>query len=104
MSSVLLPVLSPLLQLQIEKLLLLFNSLNMEICVTCRHRADFLGHMKPSDVKGNNSITGPASGNWTLVDEGGEEVRRSIMKPKMNISAQPLSVLYKRMSELILLC
>jgi len=47
----------------------------MEICVTCRHRADFLGHMKPSDVKGNNSITGPQSGNWTLVDEGGEEVR-----------------------------
>jgi len=43
--------------------------------VTCRHRADFLGHMKPSDVKGNNSITGPQSGNWTLVDEGGEEVR-----------------------------
>ncbi|XP_073696062.1 ectopic P granules protein 5 homolog [Garra rufa] len=38
-----------------------------------RHRADFLGHMKPSDVKGNNSLTGPASGNWTLVDEGGEE-------------------------------
>lgn len=60
--------------------------------MACRHRADFLGHMKPSDVKGNNSLTGPASGNWTLVDEGGEEVRRSI-----------LSVLYKRMSELILL-
>ncbi|KAG1968633.1 ectopic P granules protein 5 homolog isoform X1 [Pimephales promelas] len=38
-----------------------------------RHRADFLGHMKPSDVKGNNSFTGPQSGNWTLVDEGGEE-------------------------------
>lgn len=57
--------------------------------MTCRHRADFLGHMKPSDVKGNNSITGPASGNWTLVDEGGEEVRRSIIKPKMKISAQP---------------
>ncbi|XP_016089928.1 ectopic P granules protein 5 homolog [Sinocyclocheilus grahami] len=38
-----------------------------------RHRADFLGHMKPSDAKGNNSLTGPASGNWTLVDEGGEE-------------------------------
>uniref|UniRef100_A0A8C2FK11 Ectopic P-granules autophagy protein 5 homolog (C. elegans) n=1 Tax=Cyprinus carpio TaxID=7962 RepID=A0A8C2FK11_CYPCA len=38
-----------------------------------RHRADFLGHMTPSDMKGNNSLTGPASGNWTLVDEGGEE-------------------------------
>ncbi|XP_065123099.2 ectopic P granules protein 5 homolog isoform X1 [Paramisgurnus dabryanus] len=38
-----------------------------------RHRADFLGHMKPSDPKGNNSLSGPASGNWTLVDEGGEE-------------------------------
>ncbi|XP_077087477.1 ectopic P granules protein 5 homolog isoform X1 [Siphateles boraxobius] len=38
-----------------------------------RHRADFLGHMKPIDVKGNNSITGLPSGNWTLVDEGGEE-------------------------------
>ncbi|XP_056314223.1 ectopic P granules protein 5 homolog [Danio aesculapii] len=38
-----------------------------------RHRPDFLGHMKPSDAKGNNSLTGPASGNWTLVDEGGEE-------------------------------
>ncbi|KAI7812682.1 putative ectopic P granules protein 5-like protein [Triplophysa rosa] len=38
-----------------------------------RHRADFLGHMKPSDTKGNSSLSGPASGNWTLVDEGGEE-------------------------------
>ncbi|XP_051954087.1 ectopic P granules protein 5 homolog [Xyrauchen texanus] len=38
-----------------------------------RHRIDFLGHMKPSDPKGNNSVSGPASGNWTLVDEGGEE-------------------------------
>ncbi|XP_051514293.1 ectopic P granules protein 5 homolog [Myxocyprinus asiaticus] len=38
-----------------------------------RHRIDFLGHMKPSDPKGNNSLSGPASGNWTLVDEGGEE-------------------------------
>lgn len=31
--------------------------------------------MKPSEAKGNNSLTGTASGNWTLVDEGGEEVR-----------------------------
>uniref|UniRef100_A0A672N741 Ectopic P granules protein 5 homolog n=1 Tax=Sinocyclocheilus grahami TaxID=75366 RepID=A0A672N741_SINGR len=37
-----------------------------------RHRADFLGHMTPSDAKGN-SLPGLASGNWTLVDEGGEE-------------------------------
>ncbi|CAL8327291.1 unnamed protein product [Arctogadus glacialis] len=37
-----------------------------------RHRAEFLGHMRPCE-----SLTsgggGPASGNWTLVDEGGEE-------------------------------
>ncbi|XP_072520636.1 ectopic P granules protein 5 homolog isoform X3 [Salminus brasiliensis] len=38
-----------------------------------RDRADFLCHMKPSDVKSNNSYSGPASANWTLVDEGGEE-------------------------------
>lgn len=31
-------------------------------------------HMKPSDVKSNNSYSGPESANWTLVDEGGEEV------------------------------
>lgn len=49
------------------------------VCLTCRHRPDFLGHMKPNEAKGNNSLTGPASGNWTLVDEGGEEVRRFIM-------------------------
>ncbi|XP_036454096.1 ectopic P granules protein 5 homolog [Colossoma macropomum] len=38
-----------------------------------RDRADFLCHMKPSDVKSNNSYSGPATANWTLVDEGGEE-------------------------------
>ncbi|XP_076853684.1 ectopic P granules protein 5 homolog [Brachyhypopomus gauderio] len=38
-----------------------------------RDRADFLCHMKPSDVKSNNSYSGPQSANWTLVDEGGEE-------------------------------
>ncbi|KAL7839536.1 hypothetical protein SRHO_G00261940 [Serrasalmus rhombeus] len=38
-----------------------------------RDRADFLCHMKPSDVKSKNSYSGPASANWTLVDEGGEE-------------------------------
>ncbi|XP_007238025.3 ectopic P granules protein 5 homolog isoform X3 [Astyanax mexicanus] len=38
-----------------------------------RDRADFLCHMKPSDVKSNNSYSGPTTANWTLVDEGGEE-------------------------------
>ncbi|XP_058491865.1 ectopic P granules protein 5 homolog [Solea solea] len=37
-----------------------------------RHRAEFLGHMKPSDNQ-SSSGSGPESGNWTLVDEGGEE-------------------------------
>uniref|UniRef100_A0AAY4BDZ3 Ectopic P-granules autophagy protein 5 homolog n=1 Tax=Denticeps clupeoides TaxID=299321 RepID=A0AAY4BDZ3_9TELE len=39
-----------------------------------RNRADFLCHMKPSETKSNSaSHSGPTSGNWTLVDEGGEE-------------------------------
>ncbi|XP_062874034.1 ectopic P granules protein 5 homolog [Trichomycterus rosablanca] len=38
-----------------------------------RDRADLMCHMKPSDVKSNNSYSGPESANWTLVDEGGEE-------------------------------
>lgn len=62
------------------------------MCVTCRHRADFLGHMKPSDAMGN-SLTGPASGNWTLVDEGGEEVR---VHHETDISAQPLCQCFMR--------
>nr|XP_019956581.1 PREDICTED: ectopic P granules protein 5 homolog [Paralichthys olivaceus] len=37
-----------------------------------RHRAEFLGHMKPCDSQ-SSSTSGPESGNWTLVDEGGEE-------------------------------
>ena len=37
-----------------------------------RNRAEFMCHMKPSEWKPSSS--GPASGNWTLVDEGGEEV------------------------------
>ncbi|CAB1426368.1 unnamed protein product [Pleuronectes platessa] len=37
-----------------------------------RHRAEFLGHMKPCESQGS-SASGPESGNWTLVDEGGEE-------------------------------
>ncbi|XP_063814425.1 ectopic P granules protein 5 homolog [Pseudophryne corroboree] len=36
-----------------------------------RNRADFLCHMKPNERKG--SVSGKESGNWTLVDEGGEE-------------------------------
>ncbi|KAG9355088.1 hypothetical protein JZ751_001801 [Albula glossodonta] len=39
-----------------------------------RNRADFLCHMKPCETKNNSSgRSGPGSGNWTLVDEGGEE-------------------------------
>ncbi|XP_017269325.1 ectopic P granules protein 5 homolog isoform X2 [Kryptolebias marmoratus] len=37
-----------------------------------RHRAEFLGHMKPCDSQ-TSTTSGPQSGNWTLVDEGGEE-------------------------------
>ncbi|XP_060029795.1 ectopic P granules protein 5 homolog isoform X2 [Erinaceus europaeus] len=36
-----------------------------------KNRAEFLCHMKPSEGKPLSS--GPASGTWTLVDEGGEE-------------------------------
>ncbi|XP_054579786.1 ectopic P granules protein 5 homolog [Eptesicus fuscus] len=36
-----------------------------------KNRAEFLCHMKPSE--GKPSTSGPASGSWTLVDEGGEE-------------------------------
>uniref|UniRef100_A0A8C5LRQ0 Ectopic P-granules 5 autophagy tethering factor n=1 Tax=Leptobrachium leishanense TaxID=445787 RepID=A0A8C5LRQ0_9ANUR len=36
-----------------------------------RNRADFLCHLKPMERKGSSS--GKESGNWTLVDEGGEE-------------------------------
>ncbi|XP_029915436.1 ectopic P granules protein 5 homolog isoform X2 [Myripristis murdjan] len=37
-----------------------------------KHRAEFLSHMKPCESQGS-AASGPASGNWTLVDEGGEE-------------------------------
>lgn len=37
-----------------------------------RHRAEFLGHMKPCESQ-SSAASGPESGNWTLVDEGGEE-------------------------------
>jgi hypothetical protein len=40
--------------------------------VVFRNRAEFMCHMKPSEWKPSSS--GPASGNWTLVDEAGEEV------------------------------
>uniref|UniRef100_A0A663NA73 Ectopic P-granules 5 autophagy tethering factor n=1 Tax=Athene cunicularia TaxID=194338 RepID=A0A663NA73_ATHCN len=36
-----------------------------------RNRVDFVYHMKPSERKSSSS--GKESGNWTLVDEGGEE-------------------------------
>ncbi|XP_046871698.1 ectopic P granules protein 5 homolog [Hypomesus transpacificus] len=37
-----------------------------------RHRAEFLSHMKPCESQ-TSADSGPDSGNWTLVDEGGEE-------------------------------
>lgn len=37
-----------------------------------RHREEFLCHMKPLESQTSTS-SGPESGNWTLVDEGGEE-------------------------------
>uniref|UniRef100_A0A1A8FDK4 Ectopic P-granules autophagy protein 5 homolog n=3 Tax=Nothobranchius TaxID=28779 RepID=A0A1A8FDK4_9TELE len=37
-----------------------------------RHRAEFLSHMKPCESQ-TSAASGPESGNWTLVDEGGEE-------------------------------
>uniref|UniRef100_A0AAQ5ZL67 Ectopic P-granules autophagy protein 5 homolog n=1 Tax=Amphiprion ocellaris TaxID=80972 RepID=A0AAQ5ZL67_AMPOC len=37
-----------------------------------RHRVEFLGHMKPCESQSSTN-SGPESGNWTLVDEGGEE-------------------------------
>uniref|UniRef100_A0A8C4I1H2 Ectopic P-granules autophagy protein 5 homolog (C. elegans) n=1 Tax=Dicentrarchus labrax TaxID=13489 RepID=A0A8C4I1H2_DICLA len=37
-----------------------------------RHRAEFLGHLKPCETQ-SSAASGPESGNWTLVDEGGEE-------------------------------
>ncbi|XP_008063178.1 ectopic P granules protein 5 homolog [Carlito syrichta] len=36
-----------------------------------KNRAEFMCHMKPSERKSSSS--GPGSGTWTLVDEGGEE-------------------------------
>uniref|UniRef100_A0A4W5M229 Uncharacterized protein n=1 Tax=Hucho hucho TaxID=62062 RepID=A0A4W5M229_9TELE len=40
-----------------------------------RHRAEFMSHMKPCESQ-SAAASGPESGNWTLVDEGGEEVNR----------------------------
>ncbi|XP_034728378.1 ectopic P granules protein 5 homolog [Etheostoma cragini] len=37
-----------------------------------RQRSEFLGHLKPCDSQ-SSGASGPDSGNWTLVDEGGEE-------------------------------
>ncbi|XP_034396490.1 ectopic P granules protein 5 homolog isoform X2 [Cyclopterus lumpus] len=36
------------------------------------HRAEFLGHLKPCESQ-SSAASGPESGNWTLVDEAGEE-------------------------------
>jgi len=36
---------------------------------------DFMCHMKPNERKSSSS-SGKESGNWTLVDEGGEEVQQ----------------------------
>uniref|UniRef100_A0A8C7EZR3 Ectopic P-granules autophagy protein 5 homolog (C. elegans) n=1 Tax=Oncorhynchus kisutch TaxID=8019 RepID=A0A8C7EZR3_ONCKI len=38
----------------------------------CIHRAEFMSHMKPCESQ-SAAASGPESGNWTLVDEGGEE-------------------------------
>ncbi|XP_020505539.2 ectopic P granules protein 5 homolog [Labrus bergylta] len=37
-----------------------------------RQRAEFLGHLKPCESQ-SSAASGSESGNWTLVDEGGEE-------------------------------
>uniref|UniRef100_A0A674F4B4 Ectopic P-granules autophagy protein 5 homolog (C. elegans) n=1 Tax=Salmo trutta TaxID=8032 RepID=A0A674F4B4_SALTR len=37
-----------------------------------RHRAEFMSHMKPCESQ-SDAASRPESGNWTLVDEGGEE-------------------------------
>ncbi|KAM4617086.1 ectopic P granules protein 5 homolog [Polymixia lowei] len=37
-----------------------------------RHRVEFLSHMKPCESL-SSATSDPESGNWTLVDEGGEE-------------------------------
>uniref|UniRef100_A0A671VZ58 Ectopic P-granules autophagy protein 5 homolog (C. elegans) n=1 Tax=Sparus aurata TaxID=8175 RepID=A0A671VZ58_SPAAU len=42
------------------------------LCFALRHRAEFLGHLKPCESQ-SSAASGPESGNWTLVDEGGEE-------------------------------
>ena len=60
-----------------RKVRLRLYKIRRQYFVTFRDRADFLCHMKPSDVKSNNSHSGPTSANWTLVDEGGEEVSSS---------------------------
>ncbi|XP_029018537.1 ectopic P granules protein 5 homolog [Betta splendens] len=42
------------------------------LMLPARHRAEFLSHMKPCESQ-SSAASGPESGNWTLVDEGGEE-------------------------------
>lgn len=50
-----------------------------------RHRAEFLSHMKPLDNQ-SSATSGPDSGNWTLVDEGGEEVKLTTLNVKRGLS------------------
>lgn len=50
-----------------------FSYLTSLSCFWKRHRAEFLGHLKPCESQ-SSAASGPESGNWTLVDEGGEEV------------------------------
>ena len=49
-----------------------------------RHRVEFLAHLKPCDSQ-SSTDSGPESGNWTLVDEGGEEVGRNAVDAILNI-------------------
>ncbi|ETE58050.1 Ectopic P granules protein 5-like protein, partial [Ophiophagus hannah] len=54
-----------------QALALLMSPANPLCFISCRNRAEFMCHMKPSERR--PSSPGPESGNWTLVDEGGEE-------------------------------
>lgn len=61
-------------------LLCFFCNSVVHIFVMFRDRVDLMCHMKPSDIKCNNSNSGPPSSIWTLVDEGGEEVKVALSK------------------------
>lgn len=65
-----------------------------------RHRAEFLGHMKPCESQ-SSAASGPESGNWTLVDEGGEEVTklyRKISQKNTTILTCNSIIIYKQYS------